>query len=232
MLGEKIMRYDDINLDQDLTYFKSIKDTEVIIGGLSKPSKMPWLGWSISAHRCKVGSKLAKVKDSVCHSCYALKGRYVFDKVQNALERRYDASQSPLFVPAFIYTLRKKSKGQRKYFRWFDSGDIQNGDMLFNINTIARYTPNIQHWLPTKEAAVCREVLKEIGVLSPNLTIRISASMMDGKPPGWWPVTSTVYTKKPVDNSSRCPAPEQGNNCGECRKCWDKTVSLVSYHAH
>ena len=44
-----------------------------LVGGLSKPSKMP--GWSIGipAKECKTGGKLQQVKGSVCFDCYALK---------------------------------------------------------------------------------------------------------------------------------------------------------------
>ena len=47
-----------------------------LVGGLSKPGKMP--GWSIGipAKECKTGSKLRAVKGSVCEDCYALKGCY------------------------------------------------------------------------------------------------------------------------------------------------------------
>ena len=49
-----------------------------LVGGLSKPSKMP--GWSIGipAKECKTGGKLQKIPGSVCFDCYALKGCYVF----------------------------------------------------------------------------------------------------------------------------------------------------------
>ena len=57
--------------------FNSIKEAELAVGNLSRPSKMPSYAWSISARRCNVGSKLAKVKGSVCEGCYALKGRYM-----------------------------------------------------------------------------------------------------------------------------------------------------------
>ena len=45
-----------------------------LVGGLSKPSKMP--GWSIGipAKECKTGAKLRLVQGSVCYDCYALKG--------------------------------------------------------------------------------------------------------------------------------------------------------------
>ena len=53
-----------------LTYkFNSIKDAEKAVGNLSRPSKMPSYAWSISAKRCNTGSKLAKVKGSVCYNC-------------------------------------------------------------------------------------------------------------------------------------------------------------------
>lgn len=229
------MRYDASNLSQDLCLFKSVKDATIVVGGLSRPSKMPWLGWSISAKKCNVGGKLAKVPGSVCHTCYALKGRYLFGNVQNALDRRHEASLSPLFVPAFIYLLNEKSKNvpaAKRFFRWFDSGDLQSLDMLHDINTIARYTPTIQHWLPTKESTICRDFKKGSGLPSPNLTIRISAAMMDDTPPTWWPNGSEVFTKKPSKNAQQCPAPSQNNACANCRSCWDKDITLISYHAH
>ena len=67
-----------------------------IVGGLSKPSKMP--GWSIglTAKECKTGSKLRKVKDSVCYNCYALKGCYVFKVVQGAIQAASSNKESAL----------------------------------------------------------------------------------------------------------------------------------------
>ena len=61
------------------------------IGGLSKPSKMNHsFSYSIPAVTCITGAKLVNVKNSVCNGCYALKGRYKFNNVQNALTRRYN----------------------------------------------------------------------------------------------------------------------------------------------
>lgn len=68
----------------------TVKQIEDQIGTLSQPSKMPCYGFSISARRCNVGQRLAKVKGSVCAGCYALKGNYMFPVVQKALEKRYN----------------------------------------------------------------------------------------------------------------------------------------------
>ena len=57
---------------------------KIITGGLSKPSKMPGYAYNLPATECKIGSKLVKVPGSVCHGCYALKGRYRFPNVKDA----------------------------------------------------------------------------------------------------------------------------------------------------
>ena len=53
------------------------KEALQIVGGLSKPSKMPGWAYGLPAKECKTGSKLVKVPGSVCYNCYALKGCYV-----------------------------------------------------------------------------------------------------------------------------------------------------------
>jgi len=138
----------------------SYGDALKIIGGLSQPSKMPWWGWSISAKDCVTGSKLVEHKDTVCSDCYALKGRYMFPNVMDAHQRRMKGFQHPQFVDAFVVVLqnlydkgrKRKLNGEKENrFRWFDSGDIQSVDMLDAINSIAKQTPYIDHWLPTRE---------------------------------------------------------------------------------
>ena len=157
-----------------------------IIGNLSKPSKMPWFAWSISADRCNVGSKLRKHEGTVCSKCYAHKGFYNMPVVKNALERRYHALQHPKFVEAFVVVLAHNyAKSKNTYqvnlsnkkenrFRWLDAGDLQDMNHLQKIVDIAELTPYIRHWLPTKEYALIRK-FKEIGGSIPhNLSIKIS----------------------------------------------------------
>ena len=52
------------------------KEAKQITGSLTKTSKMPGLSYSLPAWECKTGAKLRKVKNSVCASCYAMKGNY------------------------------------------------------------------------------------------------------------------------------------------------------------
>ena len=226
-----------------LTYkFKSLKEAETAVGGLSAPSKMPSYAWSISAKRCNTGSKLAKVKGSVCYNCYALKGRYMFNNVQDALERRFNAwtSNREKWVDAMIYIMHKKNHiVDTTVFRWFDSGDIQGKDMLKDMNTVAWASPNVRFWLPTKEYKIVKDNDMEI---APNLVIRVSAPNVDKNFPTWaydknnhtYDYISTVYNKDNLHmaNGHVCPASKQGNECGSCRACWSDKVSEVSYVSH
>ena len=213
--------------------FNSIKEAELSVGNLSRPSKMPSYAWSISARRCNVGSKLAKVKGSVCEGCYALKGRYMFSNTQDALERRYDAwaNDRERWVDAMIYLMHNKQHiSNTGHFRFFDSGDIQGSDMLDDINLVAWASPHIRFWLPTKEYKLIKNYDKEI---APNLVIRVSAPTVDKEFSGYTHI-STVYNKDNINTAKGvvCPASNQGNQCGSCRACWNDKVSEVSYIAH
>jgi len=196
------------------------KEALTIVGGLSKPSKMP--GWSIGlpAKECKTGSKLQKVKGSTCYDCYALKGCYVFKVVQDAQYRRLEAIKNPLWVGAMAHLINSKKS---KYFRWHDSGDIQDEAHLIKIFAVAKLTPTVQHWMPTREAWV-KAFLPEC---PENLIIRFSAPMVDTDAPGSWDHTSTVVT-----TGATCPAPKQNNECLDCRACWDKSVKNIAYGQH
>ena len=37
------------------------------------------------------------------------------------------------------------------YFRWHDSGDLQGQQHLDQIIEVCRLTPDVKHWLPTRE---------------------------------------------------------------------------------
>ena len=200
---------------------------KIIGGSLSKPSKMP--GWSIGlpAKECKTGGKLQKVPGSVCYDCYALKGCYVFKVVQDAQYRRLAAIKSPDWVQAMAHLINSKKPD---VFRWHDSGDIQGVWHLEKIAEVARRLPHIKFWLPTREYRIVREWM-EFGTKPDNLTIRLSAYMMNGKPPV---VAKTLGlpTSGVSNDSFSCPAPSQGNECKDCRACWDNDVENINYKKH
>jgi len=192
-----------------------------IVGGLSKPSKMPGWAYGLPADECKTGGKLKLIPNSVCSGCYADKGCYVFPVVQAAQYRRLAAIRSPLWVGAMALLINSKKS---KYFRWHDSGDVQDEEHLLKIFAVAKLTPETSHWLPTREAWT----QKYLSAVPDNLTLRFSIPMIDQPASGNWANTSTVVSGQ----GRTCPAPDQSNECKDCRACWDPSVKNVAYGKH
>jgi len=206
------------------------KEAESIAHTLSDPSKMPCFGYSIPAMRCITGGKLQKVKNSVCSVCYALKGRYVFPNVLEAMEKRFQSLTNPLWVEAMVKLIGSK---KRSYFRWHDSGDLQGRWHLEKIVEIAKRLPDVKFWLPTREYNIVQEYVNEGLTIPDNLTIRLSAFMLDGAAPeALAKRLKLVVSGVASDKSYTCPAPEQANQCKDCRACWDKETFYVSYRKH
>jgi hypothetical protein len=213
------------DVETDLRLVARNRLAETITGGLSLTSKMPCPSWGISATRCRIGQALAQRENTVCSGCYALRGRYRFSAVQAKLEARYQGLFQPLWTPAMVFLVRYYCD---RYFRLFDSGDLQGTNHLRYIITLARHVPDVQMWLPTREYEVVRACAAEV---PDNLTVRVSAHQVDGEPPLWWPTTSTV-TSAQAAGDGICPAKDQNNHCGECRACWDRNAANVAYRLH
>ena len=196
------------------------KEAREITGGLSKPSKMPGPAHNLPAWKCITGVKLQAVPGSVCAGCYAMKGRNRFRNVREALDRRLQALEHPLWVEAMVTLIKDQD-----WFRWHDSGDIQSLKHLENIFKVCKQTPETKHWMPTREVKFLKDI--DPATVPPNLIIRISSHMIDQGPVKHWPLTSTVVT-----SGRTCPAPEQGNSGGSCRACWDRSTPNVAYGKH
>ena len=194
----------------------NIKTAKLVTGhksGLGKPSKMPGYSTSIPAAACKVGMKLAKVAGSVCSSCYAMKGHYQFPDVKAGLQRRLDALHNPQWVEGMVKLVGHYTDPDDPYFRIHDSGDFQSIEHVLNWVEVARALVNLARAMA--------------GDWPDNLVVRLSAPM----------IGSSLNTDLPTssvdaDHGQQCPAPTQGNECGDCRACWDPKVSNVNYHKH
>lgn len=217
----------------------TIKQAREVAGPLGFPSKMPGTSYGISAHACVTGTKLAAVPGSVCHGCYALKANYHYPSVAMAHETRLAGISHPAWVRAMVMMLKATHKSgmgrngpiAKGWHRWHDSGDVQSVEHLAKICEVAAATPNIRHWLPTRELAMVKRYVKQGGVIPGNLTIRVSATMVDGDSSQAWPITSGVHDKL-APKGRACPAPKNDGKCGSCRACWNPNVKHVSYHLH
>jgi ribosomal protein L40E len=221
--------------------FESIKQALPYIVSLSSPSKMETYGYSTSAQNCSQGSKLHKIKGSVCHNCYARKGRYIFDSCQKCMSKRLDKiNNEPYWVDAMIYILKNKKIKNKSLdkFRWHDSGDLQSMEHFRKIIEIARMTPDIKHWLPTKEVKLMKDFVKTGEKLPSNLNVRVSAYMVNGKPVKLKGMTTSVVITK--DQMGKCGGfdcpvysnPNHGKTCGDCDHCYGKIKRRINYLEH
>ena len=195
-----------------------VTEAKQITGSLTRTSKMPGLSYSLPAWECKTGSKLRKVKGSVCSACYALKGNYTrYKAIKAAQYDRLEKIKNSLWVAAMVVQVKRQ-----KYFRWHDAGDVQDLEHLKKIYSVCKLTPEVKHWMPTREAWIKNHLASKPS----NLVIRFSPPMI-GQRNDSWPNSSMV-----VETGATCPAPSQGGKCGSCRQCWDSTVKVVSYGKH
>ena len=121
---------------------------------------------------------------------------------------------------------------QSGYFRWHDSGDLQSLSHFGNICAIARLTPNVKYWLPTREYGMVREFIEKGGIIPDNLTVRFSALMVNGAAPETLAKRLGVQVSGACASAFSCPASRQGNVCGSCRACWNKQTFNVTYKTH
>lgn len=202
-------------------------------------TKMPGTSFPISAKRCKTGSKLAAIDGSVCSKCYALRLQNYRTSVDMGWEANYLKFTTMLttnperWAAAAAYQIeRARTRGGEPYHRWFDSGDLQSVEMLRAIVRACELTPEVRHWLPTREAKYVKEYLRQYGPFPGNLVVRVSSTMINDAPRPGYSHTSTVHRHGAGYVGEQCEASTRGNSCGPCRHCWDATIDNVSYPLH
>ena len=223
-----------------------VGDAQDAIGELSAPSKMPGTSYGIAASLCNVGGKLRDIAGSVCHDCYAFKGRYVMPVVGAAHARRMRAMLRPDWAPMMATAI-----GRTRFHRWHDSGDVQDMRHLIKIVAVAMLRPDVAFWLPTREYALIAAYERAGGTFPPNLAVRKSAPMVgasfpdraglssmvlapgDTAPAGTY-VCNASHTRKDgttVDEITRENRGDLGH-CGDCRACWSTSNIRTAYPIH
>ena len=243
-----------------LTLKKAIEESgKVSLGN----TKMPSTTFAISAKHCGIGSKLIKIKGSTCSKCYALKLQNLRPSVDkgwtNNLFKAVKMIQNnpALWAKMVAFQIERGCKKLDIYeHRWFDSGDLQSLAMLRAIVLCAEITPQIKHWLPTREAKIVKDYRKKYGQEPSNLVIRVSSTMIGDKPIGGHENTSTVHKAGETVYGKECLAyrtnkdseiiakevfgamareekkEQDFGHCGNCRACWNPTVKNISYPLH
>ena len=216
----------------------TLKRAQELSGKLTdKNDKMPGSAFPTSTEKCGVGSKLKLVPGSVCSKCYAYRLEKYRANVRQGWLDNWTKTETminenmDLWCEGIVYQINHFLKRTNEhYHRWFDSGDLESVAWLIAIARVARLTPKVMHWLPTKEKAIVLEYKKKHRIPK-NLIIRVSSAMIDGEPLKGFKNTSTVHKNKDP-HGHVCPARSQGNQCLNCRACWNPKVKNVTYHQH
>jgi hypothetical protein len=152
---------------------------------------------------------------------------YRFGNVKAALARRMESLKDPRWTAAMSYLINGMS-----YFRWHDSGDIQDLNHLLMIVEVAKNTPNTLHWIPTREYGIVAEYVTKFGSFPENMIVRLSATKFNGVAPIELAKKLGVLVSGASATDFNCRAPHQNNACGDCRMCWSKSVFQVNYKKH
>jgi len=200
-----------------------ICEAREIHGGLSKPFKMKGAtSWSLPPKRtCK----------NICPFCYARKGRYCFKNVETAQENRFNLLMEAMqtdkgmeqWVKAMVSCINKERH------RWHDAGDTFHLRYAYMIIWVARCTPGVKHYCPTKRIDIWREAKRLWGIPS-NLVVRKSAMPHKKPDKKVWSHHGCIDSNEGIS----CPVRKGDQTCEDygCFACWDPSVLVVDYHLH
>lgn len=196
----------------------------------SKAGKMPCRSWSLEAQATCPGSIDPETKALVpaCQGCYATDGNYRFKNVKAPRLHNREDWKSADWVETMV-----KALDNDRYFRWFDSGDVYHPELAEKILSVMEQTPWVKHWMPTRSYKIPRiaRVLAKMQALS-NVVVRFSSDSVRGE---FGPHHgSTIIGEDQLDTEgvTVCHAYTNEGKCGDCRACWDKSVSVVAYVQH
>ena len=219
---------------------------------LTSTSKMENGSFGYSASNCKAGGHLQKIKNSICSICYGMVGCYAFKDYKTKSKRTVESVSKSFWKEAMVFIIQRKGF---KEFRWFDNGDLLSDKMLRDVFYIAEHTPDVKHWLPTKEYRMVKRVI-ESGLHKPNnLDIRLSAFNINGKPPTKLArrlgvncsvaLTTDEFNKrkdgfkchtghsiKDQFKESKPELYEILSSCSGCTACYNNKVDVIYYEVH
>ena len=134
------------------------------------------------------------------------------------------------WVQAMILQIEKTGTS---HFRFHDSGDLQSTGHLKAIVNIALALPNVSFWLPTKEKGMLATAKRAGLVIPDNLTIRLSAAMVDSDKVNKELTGNVSLVQDKVElQGFHCKAPSQQGKCEDCRACWNKSIQTIVYFKH
>ena len=189
----------------------------------------------------KLGRQIASINmpagitcrsDAPCakSGCYAKKGRWLFENVQNSLKRNLEAYQNN---PKRFFDSVAEQTFLCKYVRWFSSGDIVDAEFLKGMCRVARKNKDTRYLCFTKKYEIVNDYIKEGHKIPSNLRIVFSAwDNWIPENPYNFPMTY-VNGKGFHNNLIPTEAIPNVGQCWKCQACWQlKKGQSVVFKKH
>ena len=166
-------------------------------------------------------------RTAICGRCYALKGRYVFRRVRtNQLERSEWWHNTDPVDRAVILADAVKREGAPRYFRCYDSGDLDPSAAETWLR-FAGILPDTKIWIPTR-TWLLPEFLPGLRALNahPRIVVRPSSVAFDDPPVETDGLAEghASHWREAVKATYPCP-----DSCVNCRVCWERPDLSVSF---
>jgi hypothetical protein len=197
-------------------------------------SAMACWSWSLPAGKAYSCPAEHRGPNSICDSCYAQQGNYLFSNVRESQMARFDFFRSsPTVCDDLI--VHHINDAELPFFRVHDSGDFHNIDAVHRWTDIVRRCPATRFWFPTRTHLFpyWLPALRALHRL-PNAVVRPSALNFGDEPPVVPGLGhGTVSMDQSLPGIHTCPKSLLGGDCEthSCRTCWDDTT-YVNYLRH
>jgi hypothetical protein len=197
-------------------------------------SAMSCWSWSIPAGKAYSCPAEHRGPNSICESCYAQQGNYLFRNVRDSQLTRFnflreDTDRCFSLIADYI------NRDSLTHFRVHDSGDFHSLDMIHRWTDLVRRCPSTLFWFPTRTYRF-PNWLPALRTLhrQPNACVRPSALNFGDEPPAIPNLGhGTVSMTQSLPNIRNCPKSVLGGSCSDhdCRTCWHDT-DYVNYLPH
>jgi hypothetical protein len=201
---------------------------------LTWTSAMSCWSWSLPAGKHAACPAEHRGPNSICSSCYAQQGNYLFRNVRDTQWARFEflKSQPTAFADMLVRFLHLESP---LWFRVHDSGDFHSLPTIHLWQSIVDRCPATRFWFPTRTYLFpnWRPALRKLHA-KPNACVRPSALSFGDEPPVVPGLGhGTVSMNQSLPGIRTCPKTVSGGSCADhdCRTCWDDT-DYVNYLPH
>lgn len=211
--------------------------------------------WSLPAGDRRTCPAALPGPGSVCGSCYAQTGRFIYGSVARAQWVRYHWVSAGLRVRFSLAQYMARVIGgycTNGYLRVHDSGDFFSREYVGLWMDIATLCPAVRFWFPTRtwRFPAWLPALRQLAAL-PNVVVRPSALCHDEAAPVVDGLAAGNAVPRQLSRGVKrsdkhmsvegrmhtiCPKSHGSHNCQRagCRRCWDSPAEqmAVLFHGH